>query len=80
MENNNLKNGGWKFRMTEWRGFMQATMEDHGKDLREIKTDMKDLRSDLKELNGKLSRMQIKVASVGATVAIIASVCFHYFL
>lgn len=70
---NNINGNNFKFKITEWRGYVVRALEDIDKDIDEIKTK-------LDNLNKRINYLQIKVATIGASVAVLISLLFKFLI
>lgn len=69
----NLDNNNFKFRFTEWRGYVVRVIEDIDKHIVEN-------NKRLDRIEKRLNHAQIKIASIGGGVAIIFSLLFRFLL
>jgi len=70
---NSLNNNNFKFKITEWRGYIVRVVEDIDKHM--IKTEKR-----LDKIDSRLSHLRIKMASIGGGVAVIFSVLLRFLL
>lgn len=70
---NNLNSNDFKFKITEWRGYVVRALEDIDKNTVETK-------ERLNRIEKRLNHLQFKMAGIGGAVAVIISVLFRVLL
>ena len=78
-------NNNWKFKMTEWRGYITGRLESINSDIKDIKNSVDTLcrqhseesrriGDKIDKINLRISKTDIKVAAIGATVSLIVAI------
>ena len=70
---NNINNNNFKFKITEWRGYVVRVIEDIDKHIVEN-------NKRLDRIEKRLNHVQFKMAGIGGSVAVIVSVLLRFLL